>query len=46
MACPEGMDVETSFIRALESTETYQINGDLLQLRDQEGKTKAVLKMN
>lgn len=46
MACPEGMDVETSFIRALESTETYQINGDLLQLRDQEGKTKAVLIMN
>ena len=46
MACPEDMDVETSFIRALDSTETYQIKGDLLQLLDQEGKTKAVLRIN
>jgi len=46
MACPEDMEVETSFIRALDSTETYQIKGDLLQLLDQEGKTKAVLRIN
>jgi len=46
MACPNGMDVETSFIRALNSTETYQINGYLLQLRDQEGVIRAVLRSN
>ena len=46
MACPDGMGVESSFIGALDSTETYQINGDFLQLLDQEGKTKAVLRTN
>ncbi len=44
MACPDGVDVESSFLKALDKTETFLIDDDLLQLLDQEGKTKAVLR--
>ena len=44
MACPSEVDIESSFLKALDVTETYQITGDLLYLRDQNGKTRAVLK--
>ncbi len=44
MACPTGVETETSFLRALDGTETFRIRGDLLQLLDEEGKVRAVMK--
>jgi copper homeostasis protein (lipoprotein) len=46
MACPNGIELEASFLQALDTTETYQITGDLLYLRDQNGTTIAILKAN
>ncbi len=43
MACPMGVEIETSFLRALDSTETFHVRGDVLQLLDEEGKVKAVM---
>ncbi len=44
MACPTGVEVETSFLRALDNTETFRIQGDALQLLDEEGKVRAVMR--
>lgn len=43
MACPEGMDTELAFTRALEQTQRYHIDDATLNLLDAEGKLLAQL---
>ena len=44
MACPVGMEVEYAFLQALDHTRRYTIKGDILSLRDQQGKVLARLR--
>lgn len=37
MACPDGMDVEHAFLTSLEEVETYDVQGDVLILKDKTG---------
>lgn len=43
-ACPEGEELEREFVKALAETKSYQIQGDVLQLRDEAGTTIVELK--
>ena len=43
-ACPEGEELERVFVKALAETKSYQIQGDVLQLRDEAGTTIVELK--
>jgi putative lipoprotein len=43
-ACPEGMELERDFAKALSETKSYGIEGDTLSLRDANGTVVAVLK--
>jgi len=36
MACP-SLDLETQFLRVLDATRSYRVNGRMLELRDQTG---------
>ncbi|MGB5685772.1 MAG: META domain-containing protein [Candidatus Electrothrix sp.] len=44
MACPVGMEVEYAFLQALDHTRRYTIKGDILSLRDRQGKVLARLR--
>ncbi len=44
MACRKAMDVEDAFLRALAATESYLVQGDILELRDRKGTVLARLK--
>ena len=41
MACPPGVDIDQDFMKALEAVQTYRINGDMLELRDGQGRVRA-----
>ncbi|MGW8195424.1 MAG: META domain-containing protein [Desulforhopalus sp.] len=41
MACPEGIVLENELIKAFESTKSFRINGDMLELLDQNGQIRA-----
>lgn len=41
MACPGGMEQEQAFLRALDATRTWRIEGDALELLDDGGETIA-----
>jgi len=41
LACPDGMEKETLFIEALDDSETYRIDEDILELIDQNEKVRA-----
>jgi heat shock protein HslJ len=41
MACPEGMDQEQAFLRALDSARAWRVEGDKLALLDDGGETIA-----
>jgi putative lipoprotein len=43
-ACPDGMELERDFAKALSETKSYQIEGDTLSLKDEAGTVVAVLK--
>ncbi|MGB5221476.1 MAG: META domain-containing protein [Polyangiales bacterium] len=43
-ACPEGMDLERDFAKALEETQRYEVSDDVLRLRDEHGTVVAELK--
>lgn len=43
-ACPEGMDLERDFAKALRETQRYEITEDALRLRDEHGTVVAELK--
>ena len=43
MACVGGMELEDAFFQVLSATEGYQIKGDILGLRDRNGKVLARL---
>ncbi len=44
MACPNGVEMETAFVRALDATETFRLESDTLKLLDSEERIIAVLK--
>jgi copper homeostasis protein (lipoprotein) len=44
MACPVGMKVEDTFLRALDNTRRYTIRGDILSLHDRRGRVLARLR--
>ena len=41
MACAKGIELEFAFLNVLRHTERYQIKGEILELRDREGKPLA-----
>ena len=41
MACISGGDTERNFLSAINATATQRISGEILELRDQEGKVRA-----
>ena len=43
-ACPEGMELEREFAKALEETKSCEVSDDVLQLRDEDGTVIAELK--
>jgi putative lipoprotein len=43
-ACPEGMDLERDFAKALEETQRYEVLDDVLRLRDEHGTVVAELR--
>lgn len=43
-ACPEGMELEREFAKALEETKSGEVSDDVLQLRDEDGTVIAELK--
>jgi len=43
-ACPEGMELEREFAKALEETKSCEVSDDVLQLRDEDGAVIAELK--
>ncbi len=44
MACRKGMEIEDAFLHVLSGTESYRIEGDILELRNREGTVLARLK--
>ncbi|HFQ90408.1 MAG TPA: META domain-containing protein, partial [Desulfobulbus sp.] len=44
MACRKAMDLEDAFLRAISATESYRVQGDILELRNREGTVLARLK--
>jgi heat shock protein HslJ len=44
MACPVGMEVEDTFLQALDATRKYTIKNDVLSLRDRRGRVLARLR--
>ena len=44
IACPEGIEVENRLLQALDQSEAYLIESDVLQLRDQDDEIRAKLK--
>jgi len=41
MACPGGLNLENTFIKTLESTESYRVDGDYLELLDKNEQVSA-----
>ncbi len=41
MACTQGIELEFAFLSVLRHTERYQVKGEILELRDREGKPLA-----
>ena len=41
MACPGGLTLENTFIKVLESTESYRVDGDYLELLDKNEEVSA-----
>ncbi|MCI5212613.1 MAG: META domain-containing protein, partial [Candidatus Electrothrix sp. ATG2] len=44
MACPVGMEVEDTFLQALDNSRRYTIRGDILSLHDRRGRVLARLR--
>ena len=44
IACPDGVDLENRFFQTLDQSEAFAIEGDVLQLRDQDDEIRAKLR--